>query len=46
MGQTNVRGRYPVHSPVHFHLMGEAAGRASARHVSVHHSDKFRVLTD
>ena len=34
MGQTNVRGRYPVH----FHMMGEAAGRASARHVAVHHS--------
>lgn len=34
MGQTNVRGRYPVH----FHLMGEAAGRASVRHCAVHHS--------
>ena len=27
MGQTNVRGRYPVH----FHMMGEASGRASVR---------------
>ena len=34
MGQTNVRGRYPVH----FHMMGESEGRASARSCSVHRS--------
>ena len=34
MGQTNVRGRYPVH----FHMMGEAQGRASVRQCAVHHS--------
>ncbi len=34
MGQTNFLGRYPLH----FHLMGEAAGRATMRDCTVHKS--------